>query len=528
MSRMRSLSFPRRNTSKQQEEDMPSAGSPYYVSPSHSHSRDSSAESNASSPVTPTFSARGHGRFPSSTSSLVTSPDSPTTAPKSTLDDLVEEPAERDDRGSFDDIDEPLCICDTPLCAHRENSASQSSIVQLPTPEWIPGDDYFSDSDVQLSGEPVTKRRRSGDLSSTGSFASRLSHRFPSFRKRFAGNAPTTSLSTASLRSAPHSRSASLRVKSTRSLVTSGVYDSRTTSPPFSPVSHQSHDRSTSPPSARASRTTVQPMDITLATSHEDSEDPIDRQELSSTPLLPPTMTNYFSDSSEAVQSPLQSPTVAAPSVAPSMVSTPISTPVIPGFPTPPLSTKASIASLHKARSGQALQPSSEIPALVIAEETDPWAIKLGHANFHISPEPYLPEACDQQSCSRLRDDWEAARVQYMRQAARTSEHYGVTSDIYKFTEQKWAEIDAEWRLNHEKACSEAQSNGDSMPFQPLAKTQPISKLPSLQDPQRPSKFPAVSEIVGPMVSYAKVNHERPPSRKPSFLKIFTNFGARK
>ncbi|CZT20337.1 uncharacterized protein RCC_06196 [Ramularia collo-cygni] len=506
---------------------MPSAGSPYYVSLSHSHSRDSSTESNASSPVTPTFSARGHGRFPSSNSSLVTSPDSPGAAPKSTLDDLVEEPAERDDRGSSDDLDEPLCICDTPLCAHRQSTASQSSIIPLPTPEWSPGDDYFSEGDGQLPGEPETKRRRSGEFTFTDSFAARLSRRFPSFRKRFTSHAPTSTLSTPSLRSAPHSRSASLKVKSTRSLVTSGVYDSRTIkTPASSPVSQQAHDRSVSPPSVRASsRATVQPREISLVSP---DEDPIDRQELSSTPLLPPTMTNYFSDSSEAVQSPLQSPTVAAPSVAASIVNTPTSTPIINGFPTPPLSARASAASLNKSRSSHVLQPSSEIPALVIAEESDPWAIKLGHANFHISPEPYLPDICDAQSCSRLRDDWEAARVQYMRQAARTSEHFGVTSDIYRFTEEKWAEIDAEWRSNHEKACAEAQANGDIMPFQPLAKTQPVSKLPSLQDPQRPSKFPAVSEIVGPMVSYAKINHERPPSKKPSFLKIFTNFGSRK
>lgn len=531
MSRVRSLSFPRRSASKQQnDEDMSSTGSPYYVSPSNSHSRDSSAESNASSPVTPTFSARGHGRFPSSTSSLVTSPDSPVTAPKSTLHDLVEEPAERDDRGSFDDDTiEALCICDTPLCAHRQNT-SQSSIIQLPTPEWTPGDDYFSDSDGQSPGEPVTKRRRSGELLSSDSFASRLSRRFPSFRKRFPGPAPNANLSTASLRSAPQSRSASLRVKSTRSLVTSGVYDGRNTiTPPFSPVSNHANNRSASPSRSRAtSRATSQPsqpMDIALVPSNAD---PIDRKELSSTPLLPPTMNNHFTDSAEAIQSPLQSPTIAVPSVAASMANTPTSTPVIPGFQTPPLSTRASMASINKGRPSHALQPTSDIPSLVIAEESDPWAIRLGHANFHITPEPYFPETCDSRSCSRLRDDWEAARVQYMRQAARTSEHYGVTSEIYKLTEKKWAEIDAQWRSNHERASTEAQANGGNLPFQPLAETQPISKLPSLQDPQRPSKFPAVSEIVGPMVSYAKVNHERPPSKKPSFLKIFTNFGTRR
>lgn len=525
MSRVRSLSFPRRSASKQQEDDM-STTDPYYVS--HSHSRNSSAEmSEASSPITPTFSARGHARFPSSSSSLVTSPDSPVTAPKPTLDDLLEEPAERDDRNSIDDVEEPLCICDDTLCIHRQSTNSPASIVQLPTPEWTPGDDYFGYSDFQLPDEPVMKRRRSGEALTTDSFTSRLSRRFPSFRKRFAAAAPRTSLSTASLRSAPHSRSASLRLKSTRSLVTSGVFDSRfTATPPFSPTFSHANARSLSPPRARASsRATAQPVNIASEVSEDD---PVDRQELSSTPLLPPTMTNYFSDSTEAVQSPLQSPTIAAPSLAASIANTPTSTPVIPGFPTPPLSTRASIASFNKARASHALQPSSEIPALAISEESDPWADLLGHANFHISPEPYFPEICDSQSCSRLRDDWETARVEYMRQAARTSEHHGVTSEIYKFTEQKWAEIDAEWRSNHQEACAAAQAKGDCLSFQPLAQTQVLSDLPSLQDPQRPSKFPAVSEIVGPMVSYAKVTQERPPSKKPNFLRILTNFGTRK
>lgn len=172
------------------------------------------------------------------------------------------------------------------------------------------------------------------------------------------------------------------------------------------------------------------------------------------------------------------------------------------------------------------LQPSSEIPPLSIVErETDPWAIKLGHANFHIKPEPYLPEVCDAQSCKQLLDDWETARVEYMRQAVHISEHYGVTSQTYKLTEQKWAEIDAVWRANHEIANAEAQVSADNTFYQPLAETQAVSKMPSLEDPKQPSKFPKVEEadIVGPMVQYAKIQHRRTPSKKPSFLKIFTD-----
>lgn len=292
--------------------------------------------------------------------------------------------------------------------------------------------------------------------------------------------------------------------------------------PPFSPAT-TNEERSVSPPRKRAvSQATSNPIEIETP---RPQEDPVDRQQHASTPLLPPMMAEYFSDSAEGLQSPLQSPTVAN-SAAASTANTPAGTPVLPGFPTPPLSAKASFASLRNARSGQVPQSTSEIPPLTIAEEReDPWANKLGHANFHITPEPYLPEVCDAQNCKRLADDWERARVEYMRQAARISEHYGITSQTYKLTEQKWAEIDAEWRANHELANAQAQASGESPFFQPLAETQPLSKMPSLNDPKQPSKFPSIEEkdIVGPMVRYAKIQHEQKPAKKANFLKLFTD-----
>lgn len=187
------------------------------------------------------------------------------------------------------------------------------------------------------------------------------------------------------------------------------------------------------------------------------------------------------------------------------------------------------MASLRNARSGHAIHQ-SEIPPLTIAEEeSDHWADKLGHANFHITPEPYIPDVCDAQTCKRLADDWEAARVEYMRLAARTSEHYGPTSQTYKLTQQKWGEIDDQWRANHEKANAEAQASGESPFFQPLAETEQImAKMPSLNDPEQPSKFPEIDEkdIVGPMVRYAKIQQtqqERKQTKRPSFLKLFTD-----
>lgn len=270
-----------------------------------------------------------------------------------------------------------------------------------------------------------------------------------------------------------------------------------------------------SPPRARASsQAASRPLPIEIEAPLPE-EDEAEREELASTPLLPPMMATYFNESNDTMQSPLQSPTVA--STAASIANTPLGT--------PNLSARPSVSSLRNARSNP-VQQSSEIPHLTIAEETDPWAIKLGHANFHITPEPYMPTFSDAQSCKRLAADWEAARVEYMRQAARVSEYYGVTSQTYKLTEQKWAEIDAVWRANHEAANAEAQAKGESPIFQPLEETQPVSKMPSLNDPKQPFKFPNVEEkdIVGPMVRYAKIHHERQPSsNKPSFLRLFTD-----
>ncbi|KAM3420517.1 hypothetical protein BST61_g3783 [Cercospora zeina] len=488
--------------------------------PSPTHSRHSSGESESSFPPTPTFSTRGHNRYSSSTSSLVTNPDSPANPQKTTLHDVVEDPAERDDQhgDSNQSRRESLCICDTPFCYHRDRQSSPHGSASSPDLEWIPGDDFFDGG--YLPGEREVQRRPS-NATMTDTFTSRLSHHFS---KRFGGHKPSASASTVHLRSAPTSRASSLRLPSARSSTAPNAHELRDVGiPPRSAMSPSFHDCSASPPRSRTlSSATSRPVDIIIP---EPEDDACQRQELATTPLLPPVMTNYFSsDSQEALRSPLTSPSVASPSVVPSMANTPVSTPITYGYPTPPLSTKGSAASIDK-WSRDILQPASEIPHLAIAAETDRWAIKLGHANFHIHPEPYLPEVCDAQNCRQLRDDWGFARVEFMRQAARVSDNHGVTSHIYKLTEQKWAEIDAAWRANYETANAQARASGEDTVVQPLAETQALQKMPSLQDPKQPSKFPVVEEadIVGPMVQYAKIQHRRQPSKKSSFIKIFTD-----
>ena len=287
--------------------------------------------------------------------------------------------------------------------------------------------------------------------------------------------------------------------------------DSRT--PPFTPVDANHHGSN----SARASTVLPAPIDVP----GRDVEDPVAERELASTPLLPPMMESNGGVQRNKVHSPLQSPTIADAGDG-TFAHTLKSTPNLPYIPTPPLSTKASIASFHRSGSdpsGLAL----DIPPMPLSDDNDPWAARLGHANFHITPEPYFPDHCNAKSCKQLLDDWEAARMDYMRQAAPISEHYGPTSRTFKLTERKWAEIDAVWRANHELATARTSGPSESPVYHPLAETAPLPKMPTLNDPEQPSKFPKIddSDIVGPMVQYARV--QRQPSRKPSFLRLFTD-----
>ncbi|RMZ21115.1 hypothetical protein D0859_14877 [Hortaea werneckii] len=517
MRRMRSLSFPRLSATKQThpDDDTMTAGEPPYTA-SSAHVRHDSGASIASSPLTSTFSSRGHNRWPSSGSSLASNPESPANVTKSPLHDLVEDPAERDDCTQDrpnDSADEPLCICDTPFCEHRPSITS----ITASNPEWTPGDDSFSDG--ELPAPQSISRRVSSENAHGGSLASRLSRHWPSMSRR-RNKDQSSGMSSPSVRSAPPSRTPSIRMPSLRGSMANLAETACDDTPPHTPADAQSEFNTSSRP--RAISRSQRPRDIELP----DLKDASDRQELASTPLLPPMMAEHLSESAEELlTSPLQSPKIADPigTHAGSIRSTPNLLPTGSGIPTPPLSSKPSVASIDNSRRGIGLQPASEIPPMTISEETDYWSIKLGHANFHIDPEPYIPQHCTLQSCKRLLDDWETARAEYMRVAVHVSEHYGPTSQTYKLTEQKWSEIDAQWRSYHERANQEAGVDSEITLFQPLAETQRVSKLPSLNDPQHPSKFPAIAEgdIVGPMVQYAKI--QRRPSSKPAMLRLFTD-----
>jgi hypothetical protein len=275
----------------------------------------------------------------------------------------------------------------------------------------------------------------------------------------------------------------------------------------------------------------VTPIDVEKANSCGDDLP----ERMATTPLLPPLMTDPSANSRVIpIQSPLQSPSVAVPGDDPLLEAglpiDPIASQLV-GLPSPPLSTKPSVSSFYRGNlnwSGQ-LTPSSEIPGIVIADPDDEWANKLGHANFTIYPEPYVPDNFDLEACRQLRANWDLARCHYTRHLVRTGEHYGATSKTYKLTEEKWATIDATWRTNNDltiKNTSESSSDA----FARLKHTtlsdgsrNVMTKIPSLNDPRSDGKFPQLGDedIVGPMVQVA-AQLRYTPSKKSRLFKFLT------
>ena len=267
------------------------------------------------------------------------------------------------------------------------------------------------------------------------------------------------------------------------------------------------------------------PLDVKNTSSHDQQDEP---EVKASTPLLPPVMANLPNYVKEDVpyQSPLQSPTVAERESVFSS-HTPAGTPQLHSLPSPPLSTKPSISSFHRQRGYSQsnysnLTPTNEIPPMPISSVGDRWADILGHANFTITPEPYLPTRFDVGACQKLHTDWQSARWEFERHLMRTSEHYGATSRIHKLTTDKWAEIDGQWKSNHDVCMSKTAENGFeaelSQSHHSVAEPASLINVPSLNGPNSEGKFPKLGDedMVGPLsrtVQYADNIPQQPPRR---------------
>jgi hypothetical protein len=392
--------------------------------------------------------------------------------------------------------------------------------------------DYEFDCEMaseRLSPRPFSKKQRSGDFSLPG-VTGRLGTRFPSLSKRWkhkSAAGPQLSIIT-------HADHVASR--------TSSAGSSQLISPALSAISkHESY----LPPS---------PVRTNLEDSFNDAISSAFRiempapeltedQGLARTPLLPPLMMDSSSKHSP-VQSPLQSPSVADTTTSPAS-TTPVSTPQLYTLPSPPLSTKPSVASMQqRSRTGTMTMPPAEVPPMQMLDEpADELSRRLGHANFKIDPEPYLPNAKDLESYRRLRVDWDLARYNYGKHLARTAENFGTTSNIYLWTQEKWAAIDADWKRHNETMAHLVEplivrlSDGDTDQGNSIASSamleKPITKVvvPQIDDPS--GKFPRLGDedIVGPMAfapnRSQQVNVEHPAenrgSRKRSFLKFISD-----
>lgn len=401
-------------------------------------------------------------------------------------------------------------IGDTVHCKHQQ---ATTATPPPSSPEWIPGDDRV---DLPAPARSL-KSQRSLDIG-LGKRSSRLSRRWPSISSRWRDRWPTTSLSSPTVQSAPPSRASSAKSYSVKQSLVNHLEPRETIL--FTGPSNQGENSRPSSP------TLPQPIDASTTEQRE----PIDRQGQASTPLLPPALTELRNNHDENFQSPLQSPSIATPSTTATFADAPLSSPATTYSPS--LSAKPSYSSIYRVHSNRVTRLSADIFRPEDIEELDYWTMKLGHANFHISPEPYMPEKCDRESCNRLLADWETARIEYMKQAIMISGEYGVASETYRLTSEKWAEIDRQWQENLNQAKADAEASGERPHQESLAETQTVCRLPSLPfDPANPEKFPSTNEggIVGPMVQYAKV--QRSPSKKNNFLKLFLDptslFGGR-
>ncbi|KAI0095629.1 hypothetical protein F4814DRAFT_180830 [Daldinia grandis] len=486
-----------------------------------------SLSSDATSPVTPTFSTRGHLRYSSSMSSfdLATvasseSPSSPTqtqtaqnSSKRGVLPDVKEEPIECEDSESesesdYDDDDASElyhCLCDEP-CIHRDADLVQSTS-NFYTPSRVGDYDlgFFSDGDFSFSLRS-SKRRRDNSESSLAGFSQRLGSRFPSFT-RWKSTKPSSIISSPVSDYAFERRPVLSRATSSRSSSASAP-------------SRRHHDRSNElavPPTPALSRfgssDSFMPLDGTIDSNQtNDVLSSIEHERKQAvTPLLPPMMASNSAEHILMQPSPLESPSVASP-------ASPIGDDVYSsGLQSPPLSTRPSSSSLRLVTGAVELP---QLPA------PDAWSDRLGHANYTIVPKPYKPEAADLDALRRFRADWEAARVNYTKHLARTGEHYGQTSKTYALTEAKWAETQRTWRNLHDEIAEAIVATGETIICEKFDEDL-LTTVPRIY---AEGKFPerGDEDIVGPMVREAVMMSLDGADRKSFWRNLAGKVGLKK
>ena len=497
----------------------------------------SASQSTASdlSPLSPTSSSATTTRLSSTNSSVTSSPlafeqldlhASVTSAKRAApaLPDVLEHPLELDSasaslRNSLECFSQAQASCtNSPLCLESAwDNLSQGLFPMPPAVAQradVPDDmwDGFN-SEAEAYREPSPKRRRSG-VSALDSISNRVITRLPSLTRR----------------------------KSRKSYFNSRSEGNSGLSSPVGPRSRStSRARSLSifrrPDATDMDTDDVQGARVSerITTINEDEVNDVDMQSL--TPFRPMEVGQNPGEleAIERVQTPLLSMMVdvdmPSQSISPLLEHAEVMDPVFgdSGYDstgsvqaTPQLSAKTSMSILHTSsrHSESCGVPMTPDVSILSSLETE-WSDRLGHANFSIRPQPYLPAVCTGETCTEFLADWKTARIEYSKHLARTSKLFGNASKTYRLTEEKWAAIESVWKQYHGQMRSRAAMEGDflcSSPEEPA----PVVRIPSLDD-----KFPQLSdyEIVGAMERIDPPHRTasqvtRVPSKKNGFMKL--------
>ena len=162
----------------------------------------------------------------------------------------------------------------------------------------------------------------------------------------------------------------------------------------------------------------------------------------------------------------------------------------------------------------------------------DPWAKKLGHADFSIYPEPYTPQTMDIDSFEELRANHEMARSNFEKHRAETGENYGPTSKVYILTQEKWNQINGVWEKEIRRMTSFLRPNVALGPALDLVEDT-SGKFPKLGDDGivgtmsvEPARVPSMKkhrDQIPTMVTDSASPKSPTSPRKRNFLKFLSD-----
>ncbi|EEP77070.1 predicted protein [Uncinocarpus reesii 1704] len=469
-----------------------------YASNSVPESPLSTVSSYPASPVASLFSAK-HNRFPSSVSSLASSPGIGVPAdqcPPTILEGVQEEePLDPD----YSIVDEDNYFPDF-NDIHADDQVDGSGRASF---------EQNYDLSDELAGVTRSPKKRRPDSNSLRGI-SRISSRISSISSRWkqrqvSDTAAALEKYDESLRSRANSATSALATPLASSF---SARQSQISNSPARTILEESLQEAG-----------IAPLDIEKA----NREATIEREPQATTPLLPPVMIDLpNAENEELIHSPLQSPTVAETTNS-IIADSPIEIQRANGLLSPPLSTQPSLTSISR-QIASSRPYGAEISPITMLNTEDEWSCKLGHANFTIHPKPYIPEFCTLDAFEEHRSNWNLARCNYAKHLVRTGEHYGVTSNIYRFTEEKWDFTDSQWRVNHNIVLANlTDHNGNPLSLSKSnAHPGESVKMPPFLDK---SKFPDLGDedIVGPMSvapAQPQLSTQSKSHRKRSFFKF--------